>query len=441
MEQRALNRALLARQGLLERSADPIPRLLEQMAGLQPQYAPSMYIGLWSRLEGLERADLTRALEDRSVVQATLMRSTIRDQVRHQPDHVAAHDRRALRGTERRHHQLRLRDQQVPLHREERQSHRQQAAAVDRRREVLAVVLAQVLRQQRRRPRQHRDQHEQQQIADQHGVVDDLNAPQHRVVVDPDHADGQERHDIGRVARPLLPQLVRERARRLRLRHPQLEHQQRDRDRDDAVGERLEPRLAQGYSSAFTRPERSASIAISARRSKNGISLRPNWRARCSSSVVTVFWSVPRFAAISSSASGLSPSPSPSSGEHSSRRICCCCIEKRGVADSSPGTSVISTLTLRVWQNAMLVWPQRMMSPSWSRRWPSSRISLTNVPFCDQPSSSTVHSPARNSNCACSRDTSRSHGSAMSASKRRPTVNAFAVSSSPTSFWWPLSSR
>jgi hypothetical protein len=47
------------------------------MAGLQAQYAPSMYIGLWSRLESFERDDLTRALEDRSVVQGTLMRSTI----------------------------------------------------------------------------------------------------------------------------------------------------------------------------------------------------------------------------------------------------------------------------------------------------------------------------------------------------------------------------
>jgi hypothetical protein len=74
---RALNRALLARQGLLERAAVPIPRMLERMAGLQAQYAPSMYIGLWSRLEGFERDALTRALEDREVVQATLMRSTI----------------------------------------------------------------------------------------------------------------------------------------------------------------------------------------------------------------------------------------------------------------------------------------------------------------------------------------------------------------------------
>jgi hypothetical protein len=74
---RALNRALLARQGLLERAGSPIPRMLERMGGLQAQYAPSMYIGLWSRLDGLERDALTRALEARRVIQGTLMRSTI----------------------------------------------------------------------------------------------------------------------------------------------------------------------------------------------------------------------------------------------------------------------------------------------------------------------------------------------------------------------------
>ncbi|MGZ8633228.1 MAG: DNA glycosylase AlkZ-like family protein [Solirubrobacteraceae bacterium] len=47
------------------------------MGGLQAQYAPAMYIGLSSRLDGFERAALTRALERRSVVQGTLMRSTI----------------------------------------------------------------------------------------------------------------------------------------------------------------------------------------------------------------------------------------------------------------------------------------------------------------------------------------------------------------------------
>jgi hypothetical protein len=55
----------------------PIALMLEQMGGLQAQYAPSMYIGLWSRLDGLERDAVTRALEERRVIQGTLMRSTI----------------------------------------------------------------------------------------------------------------------------------------------------------------------------------------------------------------------------------------------------------------------------------------------------------------------------------------------------------------------------
>lgn len=74
---RALNRALLARQFLLERADMPIPRLLERIGGIQAQYAPSGYIGLWSRLSGLQRQALTTAMEQRQVVTATLMRTTI----------------------------------------------------------------------------------------------------------------------------------------------------------------------------------------------------------------------------------------------------------------------------------------------------------------------------------------------------------------------------
>jgi hypothetical protein len=72
-----LNRAVLARQLLLERSKLPVPRALERVGGLQTQYAPTGYIGLWSRLHGFRRDTLTRALEQRRVVQATLMRVTI----------------------------------------------------------------------------------------------------------------------------------------------------------------------------------------------------------------------------------------------------------------------------------------------------------------------------------------------------------------------------
>jgi hypothetical protein len=77
LTQADLNRALLARQMLLERAKAPLPKVLERMGTLQAQYAPSMYIGLWSRLEGFEREQLDRALERRSVAQGTLMRATI----------------------------------------------------------------------------------------------------------------------------------------------------------------------------------------------------------------------------------------------------------------------------------------------------------------------------------------------------------------------------
>ncbi len=77
LHERDLNRALLARQMLLERAKAPIPRVLDRMGTLQAQYAPSMYVGLWARTDGFERDQLDRALEGRSVAQGTLMRSTI----------------------------------------------------------------------------------------------------------------------------------------------------------------------------------------------------------------------------------------------------------------------------------------------------------------------------------------------------------------------------
>ncbi len=77
LTQRELNRALLARQGLLERFDAPLPRVLSRVGGIQAQYAPSMYVGLWSRVKDLERDAVTRGLERRALIQATLMRSTI----------------------------------------------------------------------------------------------------------------------------------------------------------------------------------------------------------------------------------------------------------------------------------------------------------------------------------------------------------------------------
>ena len=77
LTQQDLNRALLARQLLVERVRLPLPRAVERMGGIQNQYAPSAYIAMWARVAGFERDDLTRALERRTLIQGTLLRGTI----------------------------------------------------------------------------------------------------------------------------------------------------------------------------------------------------------------------------------------------------------------------------------------------------------------------------------------------------------------------------
>jgi Winged helix DNA-binding domain len=72
-----LNRALLARQLLLERKRMTLPRAVEQLAGLQAQYTPSPYLTLRARLDGFERRQLTAALERRRLVKGLLMRGTL----------------------------------------------------------------------------------------------------------------------------------------------------------------------------------------------------------------------------------------------------------------------------------------------------------------------------------------------------------------------------
>jgi hypothetical protein len=74
---KALNRATLARQMLLEREPVSALEAVERLCGLQAQEAKPPFIGLWSRVEGFRREDLHAALEAREVVRATLMRSTL----------------------------------------------------------------------------------------------------------------------------------------------------------------------------------------------------------------------------------------------------------------------------------------------------------------------------------------------------------------------------
>lgn len=73
----ARNRALLARQLLLEREDVGPAEVVARLAGLQSQAPNPPYLGLWSRIEDFDPADASALLEDRTLVRATLMRGTI----------------------------------------------------------------------------------------------------------------------------------------------------------------------------------------------------------------------------------------------------------------------------------------------------------------------------------------------------------------------------
>lgn len=77
LSQRALNRATLARQMLLERRKAAPAQAIEKLAGLQAQAPNPPYIGLWSRLDGFRREQLTEALKQRRVVRMSTMRATL----------------------------------------------------------------------------------------------------------------------------------------------------------------------------------------------------------------------------------------------------------------------------------------------------------------------------------------------------------------------------
>ena len=77
LDRRALNRALLARQLLLER-ADLTPAdAIEHLVGMQSQAPSPPFVGLWTRLERFDHDELDRLMTERAVVRMALMRSTI----------------------------------------------------------------------------------------------------------------------------------------------------------------------------------------------------------------------------------------------------------------------------------------------------------------------------------------------------------------------------
>ncbi|WP_328958362.1 winged helix DNA-binding domain-containing protein [Kitasatospora purpeofusca] len=75
---RALGRALLARQHLLERTTATPAAMIEHLGGLQAQAVPQPpYLGLLSRLDGFAPEALTELIESRRVVRIALQRGTI----------------------------------------------------------------------------------------------------------------------------------------------------------------------------------------------------------------------------------------------------------------------------------------------------------------------------------------------------------------------------
>ena len=74
---RELNRALLARQFLLERQTLPALDAIERLVGLQAQLPNTPHIGLWTRLNNFRPEDLSSAIQNRRAVRIALMRSTI----------------------------------------------------------------------------------------------------------------------------------------------------------------------------------------------------------------------------------------------------------------------------------------------------------------------------------------------------------------------------
>jgi len=77
LRQRALNRALLARQLLLRRERRDLIETIEHLVGVQAQAPSNPYVALWARLDGFQPDELSQAIAARRAVRTTLMRATI----------------------------------------------------------------------------------------------------------------------------------------------------------------------------------------------------------------------------------------------------------------------------------------------------------------------------------------------------------------------------
>jgi winged helix DNA-binding protein len=74
---RELNRATLARQFLLQRKRLSPTAVIERLVGMQAQWPPAPYVGIWTRTTNFRREALERELASAAVVKATVMRQTL----------------------------------------------------------------------------------------------------------------------------------------------------------------------------------------------------------------------------------------------------------------------------------------------------------------------------------------------------------------------------
>mgnify|MGYP000397715594 CR=1 FL=1 len=74
---RELNRTSLQRQMLIERQEVSVTEAVDKLIGLQSQIPNPPYIGLWTRLKNFSKDDLTHTIENRKIVRAAMMRSTL----------------------------------------------------------------------------------------------------------------------------------------------------------------------------------------------------------------------------------------------------------------------------------------------------------------------------------------------------------------------------
>ena len=77
LSRRALNRATMQRQLLLDRAPMAPLDAVGHLVGLQAQEPRDPYVALWSRLEGFDPAALGCEIEERRAVRIVLMRATI----------------------------------------------------------------------------------------------------------------------------------------------------------------------------------------------------------------------------------------------------------------------------------------------------------------------------------------------------------------------------